>query len=216
MPLLREEIEQIAKSSAQAVLEGLHRYSVDYKEPETIEQGLQDSMIEERTAADWYRKRAEHATVQGERDQRTSALYEHIATEEDRHYDEFKARLQELGKAVDFRNLAERLISKAASDSDFATMNQIANEKAALAAEREYPDRAKEAKNWLLKKASEMGIPATTGNPHNPEKTQPCPKCGKPLILRFISKVGYSAWIHEYPMGKVLAGEKFCDYSEKA
>ena len=100
MALSREEIEQIAKSTAQSVLEGLHRYTVAYKEPETIEQGLQDSMIEERTAADWYRKRAEHATVRGERDQRTSALYEHIADEEDRHYDEFNARLQELSKEL--------------------------------------------------------------------------------------------------------------------
>jgi len=101
MPLSREEIVDIAKSTAQAVLEGLHRYTVAYKEPETIEQGLQDSMIEERTAADWYHKRAEHTTTHSyPRDQRTSALYEHIATEEDRHYDELNTRLQELRKEL--------------------------------------------------------------------------------------------------------------------
>ncbi len=94
MALTREEIEQIAKQSAQTVLEGLHRYAVDYKEPETIEQGLQDSMIEERTAADWYRKRAEHAALWVDAD--TEALYHHIANEEIDHYEELNARLQEL------------------------------------------------------------------------------------------------------------------------
>ena len=96
MPLSREEVEQIAKSSAQTVLEGLHRYTVAYKEPDSIEQGLQDSMIEERTAADWYRKRAEHAAI-APIDSKTFNLYRHIAEEEDRHYDELNARLQEVG-----------------------------------------------------------------------------------------------------------------------
>jgi len=101
MSLSREEIEQIARSTAQTVLEGLHRYTVAFKKPETIEQGLQESMIEERTAADWYRKRSAHATTYGGgRDQRTSALYDHIAAEEDHHYDELNARLQELSKEL--------------------------------------------------------------------------------------------------------------------
>ena len=95
MPLSREEVEQIAKSSAQTVLEGLHRYAVAYKEPETIEQGLQDSMIEERTAADWYRKRADNASI-APIDSKTFNLYRHIAEEEDRHYDELNARLQQI------------------------------------------------------------------------------------------------------------------------
>ena len=105
MPLSREEITQIAKSTAQTVLEGLHRYAVAYKEPETIEQGLQDSMIEERTAYDWYRKRAEHAEHKLNSFQ-TADLYRHISEEEDRHYNELEqwlrviqrqTRLQELG-----------------------------------------------------------------------------------------------------------------------
>ncbi len=96
MALSREEVTQIAKASAQTILEGLHRYTVEYKEPETIEQGLEDSMIEERTAANWYRKRAEHATTY--RDPQTAALYEHIAGEEDQHYDEFQNRFQGLAK----------------------------------------------------------------------------------------------------------------------
>jgi rubrerythrin len=100
MPLSKEEIKQIAEASAQAVLESLHRYTVVYKEPETIEQGLQESMIEERTAADWYRKRAKNAAdyhVDGE----TMALYQDIAVDEDEHYTKLNARLQELGKEVE-------------------------------------------------------------------------------------------------------------------
>lgn len=100
MPLSREEVEQIAKSSAQAVLEGLHRYAVEYKEPDTVEQGLQDSMIEERTAADWYRKRAKNAAdyhVDGE----TMALYQDIAVDEDEHYSRLNDRLQKLTKELE-------------------------------------------------------------------------------------------------------------------
>jgi rubrerythrin len=96
LPLSREEIEQIAKSSAQTVLEGLHRYAVDYKEPETIEQGLQDSMIEESTAIDWYRKRAKHASSL--QDPKTASVYLHIADDEADHLVDFKARLQGLAK----------------------------------------------------------------------------------------------------------------------
>src|SRR5487761_2034056 len=96
MALSREEVEQIAKSSAQSVLEGLHRYTVDYKEPDSIEKGLQDSMVEERTAANWYRKRAEHAATHG--DPHTAALHQHIADEEDTHWTEFNARLLQISK----------------------------------------------------------------------------------------------------------------------
>lgn len=94
MSLSREEIDQIARNSAQVILEGLHRYVVEYKEPETISQGLQDSMIEERTAADWYRRRAENAASHV--DPTTYLLYQEIANEEDRHYQEFNTRLQEV------------------------------------------------------------------------------------------------------------------------
>jgi rubrerythrin len=95
MSLSVEEITQIAQKSAQTVLEGLHRYAVDYKEPATVEQGLQDSMVEEKTAADWYRRRAKNAAdlhVDGE----TMALYQDIAVDEDEHYDRFQKRLQQL------------------------------------------------------------------------------------------------------------------------
>jgi rubrerythrin len=93
--LSKEDIEHIARESAQSVLEGLHRYAVDYKEPESVEQGLQDSMIEEKTAADWYRKRAQNvADYHG--DTKTIAVYEEIAVDEDEHYEQFKQRLQEI------------------------------------------------------------------------------------------------------------------------
>ena len=94
MALSREEIVEIGKATAQAVLEGLHRYAVDYKEPTTVEEGLQDSMIEERTATDWYRKRAKHAA--SVHDTKTAGLYFHIAVEEADHYEKFKARLSKL------------------------------------------------------------------------------------------------------------------------
>jgi len=95
MPLSREEIEQIAKSSAQTVLEGLHRYAVEYEEPSTIPNGLRSSMIEETTATEWYRRRALNAEKHA--DLTTYALYKHIAEEENKHYGEFHARLQQVG-----------------------------------------------------------------------------------------------------------------------
>lgn len=97
MALSQEEIREIARQSAQEVLEGFHRYAVEYKEPESIEQGLMDSMIEEKTAADWYERRARDvANYHG--DSKTIELYLHIADEEKRHYDEFKNRLQQIEK----------------------------------------------------------------------------------------------------------------------
>ncbi len=95
MELTRDQIADIAKSTAQTVLEGLHQYAVEYKEPETIEQGLQDSMIEERTAANWYDKRAQNA-VEYCADDETAKLYLHIAEEEKQHYDELNVRLRQL------------------------------------------------------------------------------------------------------------------------
>lgn len=91
MELSREEIEVIASSTAQNVLENLHRYAVEYKAPATIEQGLRDSMIEEKTAIDWYTKRAEHADNLN--DGNIASLYQHIIREEKHHYDELKKRL---------------------------------------------------------------------------------------------------------------------------
>lgn len=92
MALSREEIIEIARASAQTVLEGLHRYAKEYKEPETVDRGLEDSKIEENTASDWYRKRAKHAAEHGRL--KTAALYETIAGQELHHYDEFNADLQ--------------------------------------------------------------------------------------------------------------------------
>jgi hypothetical protein len=91
MGLSREEIEAIGSSIAQDVLENIHRYTVEYKEPKSIAQGLQDSMVEEKTADDWYMKRAKHAREHG--DENTAGLYEHIAGEERNHYEEFRIQL---------------------------------------------------------------------------------------------------------------------------
>jgi hypothetical protein len=98
MGLSREEVEKIGQETAQRVLEALHRYTITYEEPRSIEQGIRDSMVEESTAANWYRRRAidarpKHDTV-------TADLYEHIAKEEDQHYQEFQQRLKALKHEV--------------------------------------------------------------------------------------------------------------------
>lgn len=98
MELSREEIEKIAQASAQKVLEGLHRYSVRYKEPQSIGEGLQDSMVEERTAADWYRRRGMDARLKG--DEVTADMYEHVAREEGQHYQKFKERGDEFASVL--------------------------------------------------------------------------------------------------------------------
>jgi len=64
--------------------------AIEYKPPETISQGLKESMLEERSAADFYRRRGMHARLRG--NEGTADLYEDIAREEDHHFDEFKER----------------------------------------------------------------------------------------------------------------------------
>jgi rubrerythrin len=91
MGLARDEIIEIARECAQQVLEDLHRYTVHYKEPENIADGLRESMVEESTAADWYRRRGMDARLKG--DPLTAELYEHVAKEEDHHHQEFQERL---------------------------------------------------------------------------------------------------------------------------
>lgn len=98
MGLSREEVEEIARATAQKVLEDLHRYTMSYQLPITIVGGLGDSMVEESTAANWYRRRAVDAKAQG--DILTADIYEHIAKEEDQHYQEFKERLNGLRHEV--------------------------------------------------------------------------------------------------------------------
>jgi rubrerythrin len=94
MGLSREEVESIAQATAQRVVESLHRYAMSYQIPITIVGGLRDSMVEESTAANWYRRRAVDAKAQG--DTATAELYEHIAKEEDQHYQEFQERAKAL------------------------------------------------------------------------------------------------------------------------
>jgi rubrerythrin len=96
MALSEGEIREIAQICAHKVLEELHRYTVDYKEPKDIRQGLLDSMVEEKTAADWYRKRGMDARMKG--DETTANLYEHVASEEGHHYQEFKERADTIFK----------------------------------------------------------------------------------------------------------------------
>ncbi len=55
---------------------------------------LKQSMVEEMAAANIYRARAERA--RSHNDNLTAALYEHIASEEETHYNEFRDRYGEI------------------------------------------------------------------------------------------------------------------------
>jgi rubrerythrin len=94
MELSRDEVVQIAKEAAHQVIESLNRYPVQYEVPRDIEEGLRQSMIEESTAANWYRRRGMDTRLKG--DTVTADLYEHIAREENQHYQQFKERLDVL------------------------------------------------------------------------------------------------------------------------
>jgi len=139
MPLSREEIEDIARATAQTVLEGLHRYALEYEDPETVEQGLQDSMIEERTAADWYRKRSEHAKGAGAGP--VSALYRHIAQEEDNHYEELRSRLE--GTDIDISSVT---ISRNGSAKEVGKQDNPGTPEVAIPKAEAVPEAAKIAK----------------------------------------------------------------------
>ncbi len=91
MVLSEREIAEIGERQAQKLIANLGHYSLIYHEPDNIPQGLRESMSEELTASNWYRQRARHAKKYG--DDKTAKLYEHIAREEDVHYQEFMERL---------------------------------------------------------------------------------------------------------------------------
>ena len=95
MGLTREEIVFIAKITAIEVLAGLHRYPKEYQEPAKVEDGLHDSMVEELTASDWYRRRAKNARANG--DELTGGLYTRIAEEEEHHFRELNNQLKIIG-----------------------------------------------------------------------------------------------------------------------
>jgi rubrerythrin len=97
MVLSREEIEQIAKRTADEVVNKLQTYAPIYEDPATVEEGLASSMQEELIAAEWYEKRATHALQEG--DDVTYELYQHIAQEERGHREEYGHRLHELALA---------------------------------------------------------------------------------------------------------------------
>jgi hypothetical protein len=66
MELSSKEIRDIGIATAQHVLEGLHRYTVDYVPPSSVQQALRDSMVEEKTAQDWYAKRIKYCQSVGD------------------------------------------------------------------------------------------------------------------------------------------------------
>jgi rubrerythrin len=94
MEISREQIIDLAKITAQIVLDKMHRAPLVYQTPASIAEGLQHSMSEELTAANWYRERAKHAISLG--DHATAEVYEDIARDEDDHYRQFNQRLNKV------------------------------------------------------------------------------------------------------------------------
>jgi rubrerythrin len=90
MEISREQIIELGKIIGQNVLEKINRYAVTYQPPSSISAGLHESMGEELTAANWYRRRAEDSRKRG--DETTARLYEEIAGDEDDHYRQFGQR----------------------------------------------------------------------------------------------------------------------------
>ncbi len=72
------------------------------REPDSIEDGLTQSMREETAATTNYRIRAEHARLNHDPD--TAEVYDHIITEEIEHYHEFGQRLQQLDNERRYHN----------------------------------------------------------------------------------------------------------------
>lgn len=95
MALSNEEIRLLSDQVADEVIQRIHRYPDSYQDPHTIIDGLRESMSEELTAADWYRRRAADADKKG--DSKTASLYRKIADdEENEHYADFNQRLAEI------------------------------------------------------------------------------------------------------------------------
>lgn len=91
---LREEILKIAREVAREVIDAVREDRTLYQPPKTIAHGLQQSMGEELTASVYYQMRAKDAAKRG--DHKTANLYNHIAAEENRHYEQYNKRLIEI------------------------------------------------------------------------------------------------------------------------
>jgi rubrerythrin len=91
MVMSMDEVKGIARETAQEVINLLHRYQIAYQEPKTVLEGVQSSMGEELTAADWYRRRAINARLK-HGDEETAKVYEYAANDEDEHYVLFSKR----------------------------------------------------------------------------------------------------------------------------
>ena len=83
-------------SSKNSIYEPSPASNASYRPPKSIKEGLSQSREEEKIASDWYRRRSKQAKSLG--DTETADLYEHIAQEEDVHYDEFNNRLNNVGR----------------------------------------------------------------------------------------------------------------------
>ncbi|MDD5700418.1 MAG: ferritin-like domain-containing protein [Dehalococcoidales bacterium] len=94
MAISDEEIRIIGDTVARRVIDRMGLLPKSYQEPASVEEGLQDSMHEELTAAAWYRNRAANSEEHG--DFVTSEMYLKIAREEEEHYLHFSNRRVEL------------------------------------------------------------------------------------------------------------------------
>ncbi len=91
MGMSKGEVEEIARVTAREVVNNLYVYKQTYQAPLTMEQGLMESMGEELTAANWYRRRAELSKAKGF--PQFARIWEEIARDEDDHYKQFSQAL---------------------------------------------------------------------------------------------------------------------------
>jgi len=87
MALSKDEIAQIAKEVARQVISDTQVY----RDPVSVSDGIRQTMGEELTASMWYQLRAKNASEHG--DHKTADLYNHIAREENQHYEQLNKRL---------------------------------------------------------------------------------------------------------------------------
>ncbi len=96
------KVEQIARDNPEMVMQLIQKELAEMMDVKSFKSNttgdmridLAQSMLDEAQASSDYRKRAQICQIQG--DNETAKLYEHIASEEDGHYNEMKERYQKL------------------------------------------------------------------------------------------------------------------------
>jgi len=97
-----DKVEQVARDNPELAMDLLRKEWAEWMDTESFKSNttgdlrvdLAQSMLDEAQAGSDYRKRAQICLIQG--DTETAELYEHIAAEEDNHFEEFKERYKKL------------------------------------------------------------------------------------------------------------------------